>query len=64
MQTVDEALNLLKRQAELEKAMRQRGGIRVIEEQELHTVRRQLDEIPEAMRAAIQASRANAERAA
>jgi hypothetical protein len=28
MQTVDEALNLLKRQAELEAAMRQPGGIR------------------------------------
>jgi len=35
MQTVDEALNLLKRQAELEAAMKHPGGIRITEEQEL-----------------------------
>lgn len=58
MQTVDEALNLLKRQDELEKAMRQRGGIRVIEEQELHVVRRRLSEFPEPMRSVVQAAHA------
>jgi DNA-binding transcriptional regulator YhcF (GntR family) len=55
MQTVTEALNLLKRQAELEAAMKQSGGIRVTEEQELHVVRRQLQQIPEAMQAVVQA---------
>ena len=58
MQTVDEALNLLKRQAELEAAMRQPGGIRITEEQELHVVRQRLSEFPEAMRAVMQAAHA------
>jgi hypothetical protein len=58
MQTVDEALNLLKRQSELEQAMKQPGGIRITEEQELHVVRRRLTEFPEAMRAVIQAAHA------
>jgi hypothetical protein len=42
MQTVTEALSLLKRQTELEGARRQPGGIRINEEQELHVVRRRL----------------------
>jgi hypothetical protein len=58
MQTVTEALTLLKRQAELEAAMRQPGGFRITEEQELHVVRRRLSQFPEAMRAAIQAAHA------
>ncbi len=58
MQTVNEALGLLKRQAALETAMRQPGGIRIIEEQELHVVRRRLENFPEAMRAVIQAAHA------
>ena len=45
-------------QAELETAMKQLGGIRVTEEQELHVVRRQLQQFPEAMQAVIQAARA------
>ena len=46
------------RQAELESAMRQPGGIRLIEEQELHVVRRRLENFPEAMRAVLQAAHA------
>lgn len=58
MQTVNEALTLLKRQAVLEIAMKQAGGIRITEEQELHVVRRRLAEFPEATRAVLQASHA------
>jgi hypothetical protein len=47
MQTVTDALNLLKRQAELEFAMKERGGIRISEEQKLHVLRRQLQQFPE-----------------
>ena len=56
MQTVSEALDLLKRQAELESAMRQPGGIRITEEQELQVLRRRLAEFPEAMRAVVEAA--------
>jgi hypothetical protein len=58
METVNEALGLLKRQAELESAMRQPGGIRITEEQELHLVRRRLAAFPQAMQAVIQAAHA------
>jgi hypothetical protein len=58
MQSVDEALRLLKRQAQLETAMKQRGGIRIIEEQELHVVRRRLADSPETARAVVQAAQA------
>jgi hypothetical protein len=58
MQSVDEALRLLKRQAELETAMKQRGGARIIEEQELHRVRRRLADSPETARAIVQAAQA------
>jgi hypothetical protein len=58
MQTVDEALNLLKRQVALETAMRQPGGVRVTEEQELHVVRRRLQEFPQASQAVIEAAHA------
>jgi hypothetical protein len=58
METVNEALVLLRRQAELEVAMRQPGCIRITEEQELHLVRRRLANFPEAMRAVIQAAHA------
>jgi len=39
METVIETLSLLKRQADLETAMKQPGGVRITEEQELHLVR-------------------------
>ena len=49
MKSVNELLELFTRQAALEKAMRQPGGARVIEEQELLAVRRKLAKLPEAM---------------
>jgi hypothetical protein len=56
MQTVTEALNLLKRQTDIENAMKNPGGIRITEEQELHFIRRQLQQFPEAVQAIIQAA--------
>lgn len=58
MEIVNEALGLLKRQAELENAMKLPGGIRITEEQELHVLRRRLAAFPEAMHAVIQAAHA------
>ena len=58
MQTVNDTLNLLKRQVELESRMKQPGGIRITEEQELHLVRRRLTIYPEAMKAVLQAAHA------
>ncbi len=48
MKSVNELLELFMRQAELEKAMRQPGGARVTEEQELQAVRQKLAKLPEA----------------
>jgi hypothetical protein len=48
MKSVNELLELFMRQAELEKAMRQPGGARVTQEQELHAVRQKLAKLPEA----------------
>jgi hypothetical protein len=42
MKSVNELLVLFMRQAQLERAMKQRDGARVGEEQELHVVRRRL----------------------
>ena len=50
MKSVNELLKLFMRQAELESAMRQPGGARVIEEQELHAVRQRVAGYPEEMR--------------
>ncbi len=50
MKSVNELLELFMRQAQLERAMKQPGGARVIEEQELHAVRNKLAEFPEAMK--------------
>jgi len=50
MQSVNELLKLFMRQAQLERAMKQRGGARIVEEQELHAVRQQLAAFPEAMK--------------
>ena len=58
METVTEALGLLKRQAELEAAMKRPGEFRITEEQELHVVRRRIANFPEAIGAAIQAAHA------
>jgi hypothetical protein len=58
MQAVTEALNLLRRQTEIENAMKNPGGIRITEEEELHLFRRQLQQFPEAMQAVVQAAHA------
>jgi hypothetical protein len=42
METVNEALGLLRRQAELEQSMKGSGGIRITEEQELLVLKRRL----------------------
>ena len=58
MHTNDDTLTPLRRQAELESAMEQPAGIRIIEEQELHNVRRKLERFPEAVEAIVQAAHA------
>ncbi len=58
METVNEALGLLRRQVELEMAMKQPGSIRITEEQELLVLRRRLARVPQAMQAVIQAAHA------
>jgi len=58
METVNEALGLLRRQMELETAMKQPGGIRITEEQELLVLRRRLTNYPQAMQAVVQAAHA------
>jgi hypothetical protein len=55
MKSVNELLELFTRQAELETAMRQRGGARVTDEKELQAVKAKLAAVPDAMRAAAQA---------
>ena len=50
MKSVNELLKLFMRQAELERAMRQPGGARVTEEQELRAVRQRPAELPENLR--------------
>jgi hypothetical protein len=49
MKPGNELLELFARQAELEKAMRQPGGARITEEQELLAVRQKLAKLPDAM---------------
>ena len=58
METIEESLKLLKRQAEIEATMREPGGIRITEERELHALRRRLALFPEAAQAVIQAAHA------
>jgi len=58
MQTINEAIRLLRRQAELEAAMRKPGGIRITEEQELLMLKRRLAEYPQAASAVVQAAHA------
>ena len=50
MKSVNELLELFMRQAQLERAMKQPGGARVVEEQELRAVRRRLAAVPDAMK--------------
>jgi hypothetical protein len=56
MEALHEALRLIKRQAELESAMRRPGGIRVIEERELHQLRDALTQFPAAVTAILEAA--------
>ena len=58
MEIVNEALGLLRRQAELEQSMKQPGGIGVTEEQELLVLPRRPVSSPQAMQAVIQAAHA------
>jgi hypothetical protein len=46
VESINDALKLFMRQAQLERAMKQPGGARVIEEQELLAVRRKLAALP------------------
>jgi hypothetical protein len=57
MEPLSEALRLLRRQSELEEAMRRPGGIRVTEERELYQLRDNLQKYPAAVRAILDASR-------
>jgi hypothetical protein len=54
MDSIVEALELMKRQAVLECGLRQAGGIRVTEERELYAVRAQLQRYPQAVAAILQ----------
>jgi hypothetical protein len=54
MEPITEALTLLKRQSELERGLRQAGGIRVTEERELYAVRERLQRYPQAVAAILQ----------
>ena len=54
MEPLNEALRLLRRQAEIENAMRGPGGIRVTAERELHEIRKTLTRYPGAVRAILE----------
>lgn len=56
MEPLHEALRLIKRQAELESAMRRPGGIRVTEERELFQLRGSLTQFPAAVTAIMEAA--------
>jgi len=57
MEPITEVLELLKRQAELESGLRQPGGLRVTEEQEIYALRERLQRYPQAVFAILQAAR-------
>lgn len=57
MEPVSEALQLLRRQDELQAAIRSPGGIRVTEERELHQIRAQLARDPHAVHSVLEAAR-------
>ena len=56
MEPLHEALRLIKRQAELENAMRRPGGIRITEERELFQLRSDLARFPAAVTAIMDAA--------
>jgi hypothetical protein len=49
MQARTDVQRLLRRHREIRQAMRQPGGVRIIEERELHAIRKQLQAIPAAL---------------
>lgn len=57
MDSLHEALRMLKRQSQLENQMRGAGGIRITEERELYALRTRLQAYPAAVRTVIEASR-------
>ena len=57
MDNIQQALELLKRQAELESGLRQPGGLRVTSEHELYALRERLQRYPEAVNAILQRAR-------
>ena len=54
MAPIAEALELLRRQAQVETGLHQPGGIRVTEERELYSLREQLQRYPQAVTAILQ----------
>ena len=56
MEPMNEALELLKRQAELEAGLRHSGGTRVTEERELYVLRSRLQRYPAAVQAILSAA--------
>lgn len=56
MEPLHEALRLIRRQTELETAIRQPGGIRVTEERELFQLRKLLMQYPASVTAIIEAA--------
>ena len=56
MEPLNEALRLLRRQSELEDAMRRRGGIRVADEREIYALREQPRNYPAAVKAILDAA--------
>lgn len=56
MEPLHKALRLIKRQTELEAAMRRPGGIRVTEERELFQLRDALAQFPAAVNAIVEAA--------
>jgi hypothetical protein len=56
MEPLSEALRLLRRQSELEDAMRRPGGIRVTEEREIYELREKLKRFPGSVRAILEDS--------
>jgi hypothetical protein len=57
MEPLSEALRMLRRQSELETAMRKPGGIKVMEERELYALQADLAKVPAAARAVLEAAR-------
>jgi hypothetical protein len=57
MEPLSEALRMLRRQAELETAMRKPGGVKVMEERELNALQAHLATAPAAALAVLDAAR-------